>query len=257
MSKTFSASIDILDNLETAIQWHRDKEASLHLIPSSEPLAPSPFKDWFVVNLLEAFQEHHRNTGKTSYNSHTCTLLNQVGKLPSLSCLLTERKAADVRTFREAIKNIPLKGATINKRLSLIETAINFLNREHDTDLINYASSRYISSIEYADKRRSRRVSDEELPLILHHFKGPTTRNAAALILFCFHQGTRRSEAFNMIWDNINLAKSYTGHKDERSLVRSSHASPRKIHETVQQLQAQDSRTGSTTGAVFFRYCNT
>lgn len=43
---------------------------------------------------------------------------------------------------------------------------------------------------------------------------------------------------------NSTLTKSYTGHKDERSLARYSHASPRDIHDTVQQLQVQNGRDG-------------
>lgn len=41
---------------------------------------------------------------------------------------------------------------------------------------------------------------------------------------------------------NNTLTKNYTGHKDERSLARYSHATPKEIHEAVQRLQGQNNQ---------------
>ncbi|MCL1514845.1 hypothetical protein CPA54_02615 [Parasaccharibacter sp. TMW2.1890] len=219
LARSFSDSSDIFTNLDAAIAWQAVQKASQDVpqgvcqpvvsppdpVPVETVSSSSPFAEWTVADLLRKFGQYHIEQGKVSYVSHISSFLKRWKNLPLVQCKLGTLRAVHIRQFRESMKERGLCAATINKRIGLIEVAINFLNREHDAELTNYASSDYVAHIKNADKRRSRRVSDEELTLILRHFKGPTARHAAALICFCFHQGTRRSEAFNMTWGDVDF----------------------------------------------------
>lgn len=221
LRRSFAENEDVFANLDAAIAWQNEQktliaaaEQTLQKPPVGiDPNAPqnmssnSPFADWTVTDLLKKFWEYHVEQGKFGYTTHLSALLKTWKNQPLMKCRLGDLRAVHIRQFRETMKGKRrLCAATINKRISLLEVAINFLNREHDANLINYASSQYVAHIPNADKRRNRRISDEELALILENFHGRKAQPAKALILFCFHQGTRRSEAFNMTWGDIDFA---------------------------------------------------
>ncbi|ANA14454.1 MULTISPECIES: tyrosine-type recombinase/integrase [Acetobacter] len=146
---------------------------------------------------------------------------DRIGHIPAIlrdtalsSVRLSKFSAADVRGFRERMTATGYAAATVVKRLNLLASILQHAISEWDIAIVNHASGRVVKRPEGADKKRNRRLKenrDSSLPgefeRLIEAVSASPHPDDVWLVRWSIEQGTRRGEALQLRWGDIDLQR--------------------------------------------------
>lgn len=127
---------------------------------------------------------------------------------------LSRFSPADVRGFRDRMLAAGYSPATVVKRLNLLASVIQHAISEWDISIVNHASGRVVKRPEGADKKRNRRLDDDqdkngqtEFDRLIRAASDSIHPDDVWLIRWSIEQGTRRGEAIGLRWCDVDIER--------------------------------------------------
>lgn len=170
-----------------------------------QPLDSPELEKITIGRLVENYRDQVMKDGREQ---------DRVGHIPALladaqlsMCRLSAFKAPVVRAWRDRMIADGYSPATVVKRLNLLASIVNYANSEWLMQIANPASGSVIRRPPGADKKRNRRLVEEESEAerLFAAISLSSCPDDLWLVKFSIEQGTRRSEAASLRWRDVNF----------------------------------------------------
>lgn len=156
---------------------------------------PSRSFDELLLRYFKAVEGEKRSVVRDAYSAKPLRAFFTGRELQTL-------KRADVRSYIDKRKGQGVKGATINREIGLLSSAINYARREWDWEIQNPAEAMRLKE---GEGRRRFATVEQAAALIRAAERHKWAPYLADLIRLALNTGCRRGELLGLEWSRIDL----------------------------------------------------